>query len=92
MAKWIRPAPAPSGTLLPSVEKGTGVVQAHGITYVVAHARVPTMKYNPAIEVPGDVTPEETTGPFHIGPMCIGKVYSEAGGYIDADWYFEIFG
>jgi hypothetical protein len=92
MAKWIRPAPAPLGTELPSVAKATGVVHAHGITYVVAHARVPTMDYIPAIEVAGAVTPQETSGPFRIGPECVGRVDSEAGGFIDADWYFEQFG
>ncbi len=92
MAKWIRPVPSSPGTELPTIAKATGVVHAHGITYVVARAKVPIMPYIPAIEVPGEVLPEETAGPFRIGPMCIGKVYSEEGGFIDADWYFEMFG
>ena len=85
--KWIRPAVVVDHL----IESGTGVVKAHGITYVVAHAKVATMDYNPAIAVPGKVQKKATTGPFQIGPMCIGKVHSEAGGFIDADWYFEIF-
>jgi hypothetical protein len=92
MAKWIRPAPAPTGTKLEVVNEIKGEVHQHGIVYVVAHARVPTMDYNPAIEVEYEkLLPTPRKGPFLIGPMCIGKVFSEEGGYIDADWFFEIY-
>ncbi len=85
--KWIRPAVAIE-TLIPSTD---GVVDAHGITYTVKRARVPTMDYNPAVAVPGVVRKKQTKGPFQIGPMCVGLVHAEEGGFLDADWYFEMF-
>ena len=87
MERWIRSSVAVESL----IDYGTGEVKAHGITYAVAHERVATMDYNPAIAVKGTVLKKRTKGPFQIGPMSIGKVHSEAAGFIDADWYFEIF-
>lgn len=85
--KWIRPAV----TVDPPIPEANGLVKAHGIEYVVQQARIATMDYNPAIAIPGTVQKKKTKGPFRIGPMCVGKVHSEEGGFIDADWYFEMF-
>ncbi len=87
MAKWIRP----TITVEPLIEHAVGEIKARGITYAVAHAKVATMNYNPAIAVKGTLRKKKRKGPFQIGPLSIGKVHSEAAGFIDADWYFEIF-
>ena len=86
-AKWIRPATE----VQPLINSADGVVKAHGISYAVKRAKVATMDYNPAIAIPGSVRQKKIRGPFQIGPMCVGKVRSEMGGFIDADWYFEMF-
>ena len=83
--KWIRLAAA----VLPKIDCARGEVKADGITYAVARATVRV--YTPADPVPGDVEEKRIPGPFQVGPLCVGKVYSEQGGYIDADWYFEMF-